>query len=150
MPPANGQAAATRCFQIDGRTDVVLASHGAREWAEAQGLGHRRSTELAIVVAELASNIVKHAERGEVALTCEPGTPPRGELVVEARDAGPPIRDLAVALVDGCDDRGPIDPAALLARGGLGTGLGAVARLADAFDCRQDGTGKALTARFRL
>jgi anti-sigma regulatory factor (Ser/Thr protein kinase) len=147
---ATGEAAAARVFRIDGRTDVVVASHGAREWAEAHGLGRRRSTELAIVVAELASNIVKHAERGELALTHEPGRAPRGELVVEARDAGPPIRDLAVALTDGCDDRGPIDPAVLLARGGLGTGLGAVARLADAFDCRQDEAGKALTARFRL
>lgn len=145
MLPAIRDAAAARLFSIDGRTDVVVASHGAREWAEAHGLGRRRSTELAIVVAELASNMVKHAGRGEISLSSGPG-----ELVIEARDEGPPIRDLALALTDGCDDRGPIDPAGILARGGLGTGLGAVARLADAFDCRQDEAGKAMTARFRL
>lgn len=139
-----------RVIPIGDRTDVVVASHGAREWAEGCGAGRRRSTEIAIVVSELASNIVRHAVSGELALAFDPAAPPRGELVVEARDAGPPIHDLAVALTDGCDDHGPIDPAVLLARGGLGTGLGAVTRFADRFDCRQDDAGKTLTARFRL
>lgn len=147
VPAASGTV---RVFAIGARTDVVVASREAREWAESRGLGRRRSTEIAIVVSELASNIVKHAVSGRIALAYDPSSPPRGEIVVTACDAGPPIHDLATALTDGCDDRGPIDPAVLLGRHGLGTGLGAVARFADRFDCRQDESGKALTARFRL
>jgi anti-sigma regulatory factor (Ser/Thr protein kinase) len=148
--PAPGESRPARVFAVAVRTDVVVASREAREWAESQGLGRRRSTEIAIVVSELASNIVKHAGSGRIVLDHDSSLPPRGELVVAACDAGPPIRDLATALTDGCDDLGPIDPALLLGRRGLGTGLGAVARLADRFDCRQDGSGKTLTARFRL
>lgn len=112
------------------------------------GLGSRRSEELAIVVSELASNIVKHGIRGEVLLTLDPDAPPHGELKVEARDVGPPIRDLQLAMTDHHDDQGPIDPAALLRRGGLGTGLGAVGRFADRVEYREEEGGKTITARF--
>ena len=47
------------------------------------------------------------------------------------------------------DDRGPIDPAGILRRRGLGTGLGAVARLADRVDYREEAGGKTITASFR-
>ena len=68
---------------------------------------------------------------------------------VEAHDVGPPIRDLQLAMIDGNDDQGPIDPALILRRGGLGTGLGAVARLADRIEYREvAGGGKTITARF--
>jgi anti-sigma regulatory factor (Ser/Thr protein kinase) len=139
-----------RTFRIGRRTDVLVASCDAREWARARGLGRQRSAELAIVVAELASNIVKHAVSGELALCFDPAALPRGEIRVVASDEGPPIHDFELAKIDGSDDRGPIDPAVLFGRRGLGTGLGAVARLADGLECRQDGSGKALTALFRL
>jgi anti-sigma regulatory factor (Ser/Thr protein kinase) len=67
-----------------------------------------------------------------------------------ARDVGPPIHDLAIAMLDGHDDRGPIDPALLAQRGGLGTGLGAVARLADGLEVRQETGGKQIIATFCL
>src|SRR5262245_29185446 len=139
LPLTGREQETPRTFRIGRRTDVVVASCEAREWARARGLGRQRAAELAIVVAELASNIVKHAVTGELALAFDPAAPPRGAIRVVASDAGPPIHDFAAALADGCDDRGPIDPAVLAARGGLGTGLGAVARLADGFECRQDG-----------
>ena len=47
-----------------------------------------------------------------------------------------------MAMTDGYDDRGPIDPALILRRGGLGTGLGAVARLADRLDYREEPEGR--------
>jgi anti-sigma regulatory factor (Ser/Thr protein kinase) len=111
------------------------------------GLDARRSMELAIVVSELASNIVKHGIRGEIVLTFDPDSP-QGEITVEANDVGPPIRDLQLAMIDGNDDQGPIDPALILRRGGLGTGLGAVARLADRIEYREVEGGKTITARF--
>ena len=51
-------------------------------------------------------------------------------------------------VTDGYDDQGPIDPALILRRGGLGTGLGAVARLADRVEYREVEGGKVITARF--
>ncbi len=65
-----------------------------------------------------------------------------------ARDIGPPIHNLELAMQDGCDDRGPIDPALALRRGGLGTGLGAVLRFADLFEYQQEETGKSITVTF--
>lgn len=135
-----------RAFPIRGRSDVVVASSQAGKWGREIGLDDRRAMELAIVVSELASNIVKHGIRGEIVLTSHPGTP--GEITVEAHDVGPPIRDLQLAMIDGNDDQGPIDPALILRRGGLGTGLGAVARFADRIEYRDEEGGKTITARF--
>ena len=50
-----------------------------------------------------------------------------------ARDFGRPFHDLKMALRDGYDDRGPIDPMHMLRRGGIGGGLGAVIRLSHSF-----------------
>jgi anti-sigma regulatory factor (Ser/Thr protein kinase) len=138
----------SRAFPIGGRADVVTVSSQARRLARELGLGGRRSEELAIVVSELASNIVKHGIRGEIILTLDPDAPPSGELTVEARDVGPPIRDLQLAMTDHHDDQGPIDPALLLRRGGLGTGLGAVGRFADRVEYREEEGSKTITARF--
>jgi serine/threonine-protein kinase RsbT len=130
--------------------DVVVVSSQVRRLGQDFGLDPRRSLQLAIVVSELASNIVKHGVRGEIVLTVEREPPPRGGIRVDARDVGPPIRDLKLAMTDGCDDQGPIDPARLLRRRGLGTGLGAVARFADRVEYREHDGGKTVTARFFL
>jgi anti-sigma regulatory factor (Ser/Thr protein kinase) len=139
----------TRSFAIQGRSDVVVAGSQGRRFAVRHGFDVKRATEIAIVVSELASNIVKHGVKGELRLLWDPET---GEIAVEAHDVGPPIHDLQLAMIDGYDDRGPIDPALILRRGGLGTGLGAVARLADCLEYRQksgqEAAGKVLTARF--
>jgi anti-sigma regulatory factor (Ser/Thr protein kinase) len=144
----------TRAFTIQGRSDAIVTASQARRFALGFGMPMRRATELAIVVSELASNIVKHGVRGEIRLAWDPEVPPRGEITVEAHDVGPPIHDLQMAMIDGYDDRGPIDPALILRRRGLGTGLGAVARLADRLEYREKKgepeEGKVLTARFLL
>jgi anti-sigma regulatory factor (Ser/Thr protein kinase) len=145
--PLETEAVRGRQFLIRERSDVVVASSQAGRLARDFGFGPRRAQELAIVVSELASNIVKHGVRGEIVLTLH--SPP-GEVSVEARDVGPPIRDFEIASTDGCDDRGPIDPALILRRGGLGTGLGAVARLADRVEYREEEGSKSITAWFLL
>ncbi len=138
--------AAASVHPVRGRADVVVARRAAQRLGLRVGLSQRRATEIAIVVSELATNIVKYGVRGEVAFLWEPGRP--DTFTVVAKDVGPPIRDLESALLDGCDDQGPIDPALLAGRGGLGSGLGAVVRLADRFECRQDAGGKEITVRF--
>jgi len=140
--------AETRSFPIRERSNVVVAASQSRRLAVTAGLPARRAMELAIAVSELASNIVKHGVQGEIRVTWEPDTPPHGELIVEAHDVGPPIYDLKMAMTDGYDDRGPIDPALILRRGGLGTGLGAIGRLADKVEYRELEEGKVITARF--
>ncbi len=127
--------------------DVAIARHQARRLARGHGLDARRAGEVAIVVSELASNIVKYGVRGDVTVQIAP-PPASAAVTVVARDIGPPIHDLATALRDGHDDHGPIDPAALARRGGLGTGLGAVARLTDRLEVRQQAAGKEITAHF--
>ncbi|HEV2853894.1 MAG TPA: ATP-binding protein [Thermoanaerobaculia bacterium] len=134
-----------RAFPIKERGDVVAVSSRARRLAREFGLSPRRSGELAIVVSELASNIVKHGVRGEIVLTLDSSS---GEIAVEARDVGPPIRDFQLAATDHYDDQGPINPALILRRGGLGTGLGAVVRFADRVEYREEEGGKTITARF--
>jgi anti-sigma regulatory factor (Ser/Thr protein kinase) len=137
-----------RSFAVTNRQDAVLIAPQARRLALQFGLSGKRSAEIAIVVSELATNIAKHGTRGEIILVLDDDSPPRGELTVIARDIGPPIRDLAVAMTDGCDDRGPIDPSLLLHRGGLGTGLGAVLRLSDRFEYQELEEGKEIRVRY--
>ncbi len=135
-----------RTLAIRGRSDVVSAGSLGRRMAHEAGFGHRRAREVAIVVCELASNLVRHAGGGVLHLeTAIDG--PRPSIVVSARDSGPPIVDLAMAVADHCDGGGPIDPALLLRRGGLGTGLGAVLRLADLFEYLDEGASKEIRAR---
>jgi anti-sigma regulatory factor (Ser/Thr protein kinase) len=137
-----------RVFPVERREDAVLIAPQARRLALQFGLDAKRAAEVAIVVSELATNIAKHGIRGDLTIVLDPVPPPRGGLTVIARDVGPPIKDLATAMTDGCDDRGPIDPALLLRRGGLGTGLGAVLRLSDRFHYQELPEGKEITARF--
>jgi anti-sigma regulatory factor (Ser/Thr protein kinase) len=123
-----------RSFRIEHDVDVFAARRGARELAAVIGFDRRAATELAIAVSELASNIVKYGVRGEI--TVEPlDDPKRGEgLRIVAFDEGPPFRDFATALQDGCDDRGPLDPVTFLVRHGIGAGLGAVKRFSDTIE----------------
>ena len=176
--PASG-----RVYPIGEWSDVAIARHQGRRLARDAGFEASRAGAVAIVVSELASNIVKYGVRGEIEILVEPGEADgggtdrggtdrgladrglaeRGEvgprqagmagrnaaaITVIARDVGPPIHDLPTAMRDGHDDRGPIDAAALAQRGGLGTGLGAVARLADRLEVRQEEGRKQITATF--
>lgn len=138
-----------RNLPITDRSGIAIARNEARRLARALGFSSRRADEVAIVVSELASNIVKYGIRGEIELrpsaADEPGP---ASLTAVARDSGPPIHDLRLAFQDGYDDHGPIDPAELARRGGLGTGLGAVARMASGFSIEQDDLGKAITVLF--
>lgn len=137
-----------RSFPVRALGDVLIARKRAQEMALQFGLGSRRATEIAIAVSELATNIVKYGIHGEVTVVQDPGAGRSGGIRVVARDIGPPIRNLEVALQDGYDDAGPIDPALVLRRGGLGTGLGAVLRFADLFEYQQSEGGKAITVTF--
>ena len=98
----------------------------------ASGLGfeEKASEEIAIAVSELASNLVKHAQQGQLTLT-PLNANDRPGIRVESRDAGPGIADVERALADGVSTTGS-----------LGYGLGTVNRLMDTFDIHsQPGAG---------
>jgi serine/threonine-protein kinase RsbT len=114
------------------------------------GLGFTRIAqgELIIAASELASNILKYAGRGEVVLRRVVDPAGRIGIEIAAHDHGPPIVDFEAALRDGWSEGGPIDPALLLRRRGIGAGLGAVARFSDRLYYQpSEGSGKSIVAQ---
>lgn len=92
---------------------------------------------LALVVTELAGNLVRHAQHGRLLLATRGGSQP--EVEVLSLDDGPGIADTAKALGDGFSTGGT-----------PGTGLGAVRRLADDFDLHSEvPVGTVIVARVR-
>lgn len=128
--------------------DVLTARRAVRAMAGSIGFGTRESAELAIVASELGSNILKYGTHGTLELIALSGTEGAGRgLALVARDFGPQFHDLEMAVQDGCDDHGPIDPILLLSRKGIGGGLGAVLRLTHSFSVRPLADGKEITVR---
>ncbi len=116
------------------------------ELARDLGFDRIACVEVAIATSELAVNIAKYGVRGHI--TLEPvKDPARGVgISILACDSGPPFRDFEMALRDGCDDAGPLQPADLLGRHGLGAGLGAVHRFTDELSCTHKPGGKEIRA----
>lgn len=123
-----------QAIEVTERSQVGEARRAAVELARLAGLSAHRQDELAIVVTELATNVLRHAVRGTLLLAH--GT---GAIEVLALDSGPGIADVAAALRDGTSSH----------EGGPGLGLGAVRRLSDEWDLlSQPGRGTAVLARF--
>ena len=138
-------------YEIRDPIDLYAPRRGVREIGANLGFGRNDCHELAIVVSELASNIVKYGVRGSILMESVQDAVRGAGLLLVAHDQGPPFYDLKLAMLDGFDDRGPIDPATLLKRGGLGTGLGAILRFSDSFDVEALAVGKAIRViRYRL
>jgi serine/threonine-protein kinase RsbT len=121
-------------YDVRETIDLYAPRKGAREIGAELGFGRGDCQELAIVVSELTSNILKYGVRGSIAIENYLNERHGAGMLILARDQGPAFHDLGLAVRDGYDDRGPIDPATFLKRGGLGTGLGAVIRLSDSFE----------------
>jgi serine/threonine-protein kinase RsbT len=100
--------------------DVVVARQAARELASRLGFSATDLTILATAVSEIARNIVRFADGGEV--LSELGDEPRRGVRVTARDTGPGIADVEQALADGYSTYR-----------GLGLGLPGARRLMDEF-----------------
>ncbi len=119
-----GDAVADRgsWFRVEAGSTASAVRRAAERLGTDLGLGPTRTADLAIVAAELTSNLVKHAEDGVLLLR-----PVRhdGQAGVEliAIDSGPGMADLTVSSRDGHSTTGT-----------LGIGLGAIARQASWFD----------------
>lgn len=109
-------------FALTHASDVAAVRRAGQKLADALGFNETRAGQLALIITEAATNILKHAGEGEVHLG--PAQSAAGVGVdVLALDKGPGIVDLAASLVDGVSTAGT-----------AGTGLGALRRLSDEFD----------------
>lgn len=121
---------------------MFAARWAVQRFAREVGFSATSRTELAIVVSELATNILKYGGGGgAIELRRIVDATAGAGLEIVAEDQGPPLADLARAMRDGWDDRGPLDPSHVR-RGGIGAGLGAVRRLTDFFEYRPGGARK--------
>lgn len=131
---------------IEHESDVVLAQRAARKLADLIGFEPLDAAQIAIVASELATNILKHGIYGRMEMDAFDDRDRGAGIRIVAFDHGPQFRAFDLALRDGFDDRGPLDPANLSGRRGHGAGLGAVQRLTDAVSCEPRDDGKAVIA----
>src|ERR1041384_4748252 len=124
-------------FQVREHLDVYALREAVGKLASELGFQRRERAELQIGVSELCSNIVKYGVHGSLELEPHTDASYGAGIAIVARDVGPAFRDFKLALQDGYDDQGPIDPGVLMKRGGLGIGLGAVRRLTDVLSIEQ-------------
>lgn len=111
-----------RWIEIDDRSAVAALRRLARRYGSGLGLPDRRLEELAIVMTEAATNILRYAERGRALIEVirRPGVE---QLALLFTDHGPGIGDMDRMFQDG---ESSSDSA--------GLGLGAIRRLSDSFD----------------
>jgi anti-sigma regulatory factor (Ser/Thr protein kinase) len=120
-------------------SQVGEARRVATAMAERAGFNETRRGEVAIVVTEAARNLVQHGGGGEVLLHMVPDSGDAEALQILALDRGPGMRSVADCLQDGFSTAGT-----------PGEGLGAIARMADAFDIYSvAGAGAAVFAKVR-
>jgi serine/threonine-protein kinase RsbT len=136
MPALNSDADAEYCVPVASANDIVSARLQGRALAEKLGFSAGEATLVATAISELARNIVQYAGNGDIVLRSKVNGTRRG-IVVVARDRGPGISDLKLAVRSGFSTSG-----------GLGLGLPGVRRIVDDFEIvssRQDGTTVTVT-----
>ncbi|MDQ3201759.1 MAG: ATP-binding protein [Pseudomonadota bacterium] len=125
----------TQVLPIEDSSQIGHARRTAQKLAEEHGFDATDAGRVALVATELASNILKHAVRGELHLRVLPR--PSGDgIEMLAVDRGEGF-DVHACLTDGFSTRGT-----------QGIGLGAVARQAQVFDVYADSHGTVLLTRF--
>jgi serine/threonine-protein kinase RsbT len=108
---------------IESDSDVVTARQQARAMASRLDLSSTDQTLLATAISEVARNITAYAERGEVLLSVIQDDGGRRGIRVIARDEGPGIENVELALQDG-----------FTSGSGLGLGLPGARRLVHHFE----------------
>lgn len=125
----------TQVLLIEDVSQVGHARRMAQQLAESLAFDATDAGRVALVATELASNILKHATRGELHLRLFTAPALTGiELLAVDRGAGFDLHD---CLRDGFSTGGT-----------QGIGLGAIGRQADVFDVHSDARGSVVMARF--
>lgn len=124
----------TQVLAIEDTSQVGHARRVAQKLAEQLGLDAIDSGRVALVVTELASNILKHAGNGELHLRSLAGSVAGLEVIAIDRGQGFDLND---CMADGFSTRGT-----------QGIGLGSILRQAQVFDVYTDNRGTVLLTRF--
>src|SRR5580704_14552407 len=119
-------------IRIHADADIVKARSQGRVLAEQAGFTGSDLTVIATAISEIARNIVEYAKTGEVTLRQIYNGSRRG-IVVTARDRGPGISDVELAMQDGYSTSK-----------GIGLGLPGARRLMDEFEIESE-VGKGTT-----
>jgi serine/threonine-protein kinase RsbT len=88
------------CISIVHEMDIVSARQKGRELATGVGFSSTDQTLIALAISEIARNIISYARSGKVTLSRLEEGGRRGVLIV-ARDEGPGIADVELAMRDG-------------------------------------------------
>lgn len=122
---------------IRSEADIVEARQRGRSMAAELGLSPTNSTLVATAISEVARNILTYAKHGEILLTHVADAQGRRGIMIVARDEGPGIEHLELALTDGYSTGK-----------GLGLGLPGAKRLMDEFAV-QSALGKGTTVTMK-
>lgn len=109
------------CIKIKSEWDIVKARQQGRNLAKEIGFGIVDQARVTTTVSELARNIYLYAKTGEIMIEPIFDGEKKG-LKITAKDNGPGIPDIRIAMEDGYSTSG-----------GLGAGLPGVKRLMDEF-----------------
>lgn len=85
---------------VERDADIVTARQRGRELAAAAGFSSADQTMIALAISEIARNILTYAHHGTIALSSVDDHGRRG-LQIVARDQGPGIPDIELAMRDG-------------------------------------------------
>jgi serine/threonine-protein kinase RsbT len=85
---------------IGNEGDIVTARQKGRELAASLGFSGSDQTIVALAISEITRNIVSYAQRGEITFAVLAEGARRG-IVIVARDTGPGIPDIPLAMRDG-------------------------------------------------
>ena len=121
---------------INSDADIVAARQQGRSLAKELGFSTSDQALIATAISEVARNIVQYAKRGEIILSIAREKGKQGIAVV-ARDEGPGIPDIELALQDGYSTTRS-----------LGLGLPGAKRLTDEFEIISE-VGKGTTVRMK-
>ena len=119
--------------RVAHESDIVAARREGRALAQTLGFSSGELAVIATAISEVARNIIAYASRGEVLLAIVEAGSRRGLRVV-ARDEGPGIADIALAMQDGWSTSR-----------GLGLGLPGARRLMDDFEVQSSSRGTTVT-----
>lgn len=122
-------------LKVSSEADVVIARQTGRKLAEELRFSATDQTFIATAISEVARNIVAYANYGEIVF--QQVEEPQAALIIVARDTGPGITDVELALRDG-----------YTTSGGMGLGLPGARRLMDEFDLTSE-VGKGTTVVMR-
>jgi serine/threonine-protein kinase RsbT len=126
--------AGEQLIRVESEADLVTARMKGRELARQLGFSTVDQTLIATAISELGRNILRYAGLGEV-LLMPAGRGGQDGIVVVARDNGPGIPDVGLAMQDGYSTSR-----------GLGMGLPGTKRLMDEFQILSEpGRGTTVT-----